>query len=126
MTTTTRGTSASHRADACPPLVAPEPAVVGGEDPRAAGWARRFDADSARVEELAELYRSLGYEVQVRALAPESFGPQCAGCALSACSRYVELSTRRVEDPQPSPGNGTAPASRAVQPHGRQRWQPTS
>ena len=126
MTTTTRGTAASHRADACPPLVAPEPAVVGGEDPRAAGWARRFDADSARVEELEELYRSLGYEVWVRALAPESFGPQCAGCALSACSRYVELYTRRVEDPQPSPGNGAAPASRAVQPHGRQRWQPTS
>ncbi len=105
--------SASHRADACAPAGVPGPVDVGGEDLEAAGWTRRFDADSARVEELAELYRSLGYEVSVRALAPESFGPQCAGCALGACSRYVELYTRRVGEPQPSPATRTAPASLA-------------
>ncbi len=125
------GSSTSRRADAA---AAPGSDAVGGEDLQAAGWERRFDVDSARVEEIEELYRSAGYEVHVRALAPESFGPECAGCALGACSRYVELYTRRTGDPSTStpspmkpmkPMKSTAPASlaRTKEHH---RWQPTS
>ncbi|MDA8072709.1 MAG: hypothetical protein M0Z40_07825 [Actinomycetota bacterium] len=66
------------------------------DDVHAARWERRFEVDAARVDELVELYTSLGYEVRTRAVAPQAFGPQCASCALSACSASVELSTRRA------------------------------
>ncbi len=70
---------------------------TGGQLPEeleAAGWQRRFEADAARVDEVVELYTSLGCEVTTRALAPQSFAPECASCALTACSRYVEIYTR--------------------------------
>lgn len=70
---------------------------AGGEpevDHDASGWERRFEADVARVDELVELYTSLGYEVSTRGLLPEAFAPECAGCALTACARYVEIYTR--------------------------------
>lgn len=76
-----------------------EPRDGGEESPEeleAAGWQRRFEADAARVDEVVELYTSLGCEVTTRALAPKSFAPECASCALTACSRYVEVYTRRT------------------------------
>ncbi|MHB1891515.1 MAG: hypothetical protein ACYCUF_11635 [Acidimicrobiales bacterium] len=63
----------------------------------AAGWERRFEADVARATEVAELYSDLGYEVTTTAIAPEEIGPECAGCALVACRRYVVVYTRRPE-----------------------------
>lgn len=110
------GSSPGPRAHAEAPDGAPESAPGDEEDLEAGGWERRFEADLARVEELEELYRSLGYEVRVRSLVPESFGPQCAGCALTACRRYVELYTRPAP-PVPTPAappaqtTGSAPHS---------------
>ncbi|MDA8290759.1 MAG: hypothetical protein M0Z33_03640 [Actinomycetota bacterium] len=69
-------------------------AGAAAEDLEAAGWVRRFEADTARLEEVVELYISLGCEVTIRALEPQSFAPECAGCALTACARYVEVYTR--------------------------------
>ncbi len=66
-------------------------------DLEASGWERRFEAPVARVGELTELYESLGYEVETRPIDPGGFGPQCAGCVLVACERYVVLYTRRPE-----------------------------
>ena len=65
------------------------------EELEEAGWQRRFEADVARVDEVAELYASLGCEVTTRAVAPKSFAPECESCAVASCSRYVEIYTRR-------------------------------
>lgn len=64
----------------------------------AAGWERRFEADATRASELVELYSDLGYEVTTRRIAPEEIGPECAGCAIAACQRYVVVYTRRPEE----------------------------
>jgi len=58
------------------------------------GWQRRFEADTTRAGELVELYQELGYEVTTCKIAPQEIGPQCAGCAIVACQRYVALYTR--------------------------------
>ena len=131
------GPSLASGADAAAPGAAPGPGSGDEEDLEASGWERRFEADLARVEELEELYRSLGYQVRVRSLVPESFGPQCAGCALTACRRYVELYTRRAPaasaPPAPPaqsaqvapPAQGAPPAqSAASPPHTPQEHQP--
>lgn len=79
-------------------VAVPEPRVVPvrrGGDLESSGWERRFEADDSRVAELTELYSSLGYEVMTVGLDPEAFGPECTGCALTACQRYVVLYTRR-------------------------------
>lgn len=60
-----------------------------------AGWQRRFEADAARAAELVDLYAELGYQVTTCKIAPQEIGPECAGCAIVACSRYVALYTRR-------------------------------
>lgn len=61
------------------------------------GWQHRFDADAARAAELVDLYHDLGYEVATSKIAPQEIGPECAGCAIVACQRYVALYTRRPE-----------------------------
>lgn len=60
-----------------------------------AGWQRRFEADATRARELVDLYSDLGYEITTRPIAPQEIGPECAGCAIVACQRYVALYTRR-------------------------------
>ncbi|NNN18886.1 MAG: hypothetical protein HKL84_03415 [Acidimicrobiaceae bacterium] len=60
----------------------------------AAGWDRRFEADVTRVNELVQMYTDLGYEVTTSDLIPEDIGPQCAGCAVVACQKYVVIYTR--------------------------------
>jgi hypothetical protein len=59
------------------------------------GWQRRFEADAGRAGELTDLYCEMGYEVTTLAIAPQEIGPECAGCAIIACQRYVALYTRR-------------------------------
>jgi hypothetical protein len=61
----------------------------------AEGWQRRFEADTTRARELVELYDDLGYEVTTRQIVPAEIDPECAGCAIVACQRYVALYTRR-------------------------------
>lgn len=61
----------------------------------AAGWQRRFEAAATRATELVDLYHDLGYEVTTRQITPQEIGPECAGCAIVACQRYVALYTRR-------------------------------
>jgi hypothetical protein len=60
----------------------------------AAGWQLRFEADANRAAELIDLYRDLGYEVTTRKIVAQEIGPECAGCAVVACQRYVALYTR--------------------------------
>ena len=64
------------------------------EDLETSGWQRRFEAEAARAGELVDLYSDLGYEVTTCAIAPQEIGPDCTGCAIVACQRYVALYTR--------------------------------
>jgi hypothetical protein len=59
------------------------------------GWQHRFEAEAIRAGELIDLYQDLGFEVTTRKIAPQEIGPECAGCAIVACQRYVALYTRR-------------------------------
>jgi hypothetical protein len=61
----------------------------------AAGWERRFMADSARLAEFVELYTQLGFEVETEPVQPDEIGPDCEGCRLLMCRQFVTLYTRR-------------------------------
>ncbi len=63
----------------------------------AAGWLRRTVTDSVRVAELEEQYGAMGFETMTTGLDPESFGLACNSCAITACSTYVALFTRRQD-----------------------------
>jgi hypothetical protein len=70
------------------------------------GWEQRTITDPNRIGELEELYTSLGFETIVKGLDPDSFDETCNSCAISACSTYLALFTRkpaaqRVETTRP-------------------------
>jgi hypothetical protein len=69
-----------------------------GPELETAGWQRRFEAEATRAAELVDLYADLGYEVTTSEIAPQEIGPDCAGCAIVACQRYVALYTRRPKE----------------------------
>lgn len=69
-------------------MVKADPALV------AEGWVRRHVVDPDRARESVELYRSMGYEVTVRPLIPEDFGPMCKECASAICRSLVLVYTR--------------------------------
>jgi hypothetical protein len=60
----------------------------------AEGWERRFITDALRARELAALYRSLGYEVEVDPLRPGEMPDGCDTCSLAALT-FRTLYTRR-------------------------------
>jgi hypothetical protein len=72
----------------------------------AAGWTRRNLAEPARIEELIDLYRALGFEARAVQLTPEDFGPSCVSCASAICRTYVMIYTRRAEPPRQSEREG--------------------
>jgi hypothetical protein len=61
----------------------------------AAGWERRTVTDPTRIGELEELYTSLGFETRTTEMDPDSFGDACNTCAVTACSTYLALFTRK-------------------------------
>ena len=61
------------------------------------GWERRTVTDPARIGELEELYTDMGFETKTTGLDPASFGLACTSCAVTACSTYVALFTRKQE-----------------------------
>jgi hypothetical protein len=71
--------------------------ILGAPDLASEGWERRTVTDPGRIGELEELYRSLGFETMTTGLDPASFGQACTTCAVSACSTYVALFTRKKE-----------------------------
>jgi hypothetical protein len=62
----------------------------------AEGWVRRNMVEPRRSEELIELYESLGLEVLVQAPEGSEFGEKCQACAVTACSSYILIYTRRT------------------------------
>jgi hypothetical protein len=64
------------------------------------GWTLQFTIEAGRAQEYIELYQSLGNEVHVRAVDPESLPDEdCSTCLKAASDRYVAIYTRpaRVE-----------------------------
>ncbi len=61
----------------------------------AAGWERRTVTDPNRIDELEEMYASLGFETCTTEMDPDSFGEACNTCAVTACDTYLALFTRK-------------------------------
>ena len=59
--------------------------IAGGADREADlaadGWIRRVVAAPPRLDEVVELYGTLGHEVRVEPLDVEGVDERCAGCA---------------------------------------------
>lgn len=72
--------------------------ILGSIKLTAEGWIRRTVGVATRIEEMADLYRDLGFETTTSILDPETFGEACTTCAAEACSAYVALYTRRPTD----------------------------
>ncbi|MDE3229386.1 MAG: hypothetical protein KGO05_05865 [Chloroflexota bacterium] len=50
--------------------------------PELEGWTRRFTAIGARLDEAAELYRGLGFEIRLEPAEPQAeAAPDASGCA---------------------------------------------
>ena len=71
--------------------------ILGAPDLASEGWERRTVTDPGRIGELEDLYSSLGFETMTTGLDPSSFGEACTTCAVTACSTYVALLTRKRE-----------------------------
>ncbi len=71
-----------------PPEVPPDPEL------EAQGWRKRSVISPDRIDEVRELYEGLGLEVRLEPMPPSAFGPQCAGCAVTACESYAVIYTR--------------------------------
>ena len=72
-------------------------AVLREPELMAGGWQRRTVTDPTRIGELDELYSSLGFETLTTEMDPASFGDACNTCAVTACSTYVALFTRKQQ-----------------------------
>ncbi len=61
----------------------------------AAGWERRFTADSRRAEEAVEIYSKLGYDVRVEPLRSEEMKSDCTDCASLMVAEFKTIYTRK-------------------------------
>jgi hypothetical protein len=68
---------------------------VLAQELEAQGWVRRFTIEAERAVEYVELYESLGDEVRVEPVTPESLGSEeCTACILAARQKYRVIYTR--------------------------------
>jgi hypothetical protein len=61
----------------------------------AEGWQRQFTADPARLEEMVDFYKSLGFEVQLEPACEEKPLEACASCFEKFCDQYKTIFVRR-------------------------------
>lgn len=71
--------------------------VAGAPSLIADGWEQRTVTDPTRVGDLEELYQELGFETKLVGMDPTSFGDACNTCAITACTTYVALFTRKPD-----------------------------
>ncbi|MDH3628348.1 MAG: hypothetical protein OEV00_03385 [Acidobacteriota bacterium] len=60
----------------------------------AQGWVRRFMVGPDRQAEVTELYESLGNEVRLESVRPDSFDERCGDCPAAVCRSHLLLYTR--------------------------------
>lgn len=68
------------------------------------GWTRRFIGGPPRLQEMVELYKSLGYEVWLEPQAPEEFRDECEDCTLAL--RFFRVVYTRKQKLVPGGGCG--------------------
>ncbi len=69
--------------------------MAGAPSLIADGWEQRTVTDPTRIGDLETLYRELGFETRTVGMDPSSFGEACTSCAITACTTYVAIFTRR-------------------------------
>jgi len=72
-----------------------EEQLQGDPDLLAAGWQRRFIADSQRAKEAEQLYRELGFEVLAEPVRPAEIKDDCADCQLLMVLEFRTIYTRK-------------------------------
>lgn len=75
------------------PFATPRTVEKDGELARQ-GWIRRFVGAPPRLQEVRELYESLGLEVRFETLSPDELTEECGDCAL-ALALFRVIYTRR-------------------------------
>ena len=88
--------------------------VLGQRDREAEGWERRFVAEGARAEEMIDLYRELGYEVQTDPVRSDEFGELCQACGVVAEAGFMAIYTRRPRDSEKEEKGMSSPETTAV------------
>ena len=64
----------------------------------AEGWIRQFIIEAERADEYVELHESLGNEVRVLQVSPETLpAEECTECIMAAPDRFVVIYTRPRE-----------------------------
>lgn len=66
----------------------PDPELV------AQGWQRRFSGDARRVQEAADLYMNLGFEVLTVPVQSWQLKEECEGCGLVVLMQFKTIYTR--------------------------------
>lgn len=59
------------------------------------GWQLQFTTDETRLNEMVELYQSLGYEVRLESVCAELPLPECDSCYGKFCDKYKTIFVRR-------------------------------
>ena len=65
------------------------------EELKKEGWIRQFTADEPRLTEAVELYRSLGYEVNLEPVTFNEKNEMCKACIKADCQKYKTIYIRR-------------------------------
>ena len=61
------------------------------------GWQLQFTTDGSRLDEMAEFYRSLGFEVLLESVCDELPLPECASCFETHCDKYKTIFIRKSD-----------------------------
>ncbi len=59
------------------------------------GWERRFVTGGPRAEEVAQLYRQLGYEVRLEPVQSSEIPDGCDDCQIAFVFQFKTVYTRR-------------------------------
>ncbi len=62
----------------------------------AEGWQRQFTADPTRLQEMVDLYESLGFEVCLEPACEEMPLQECSSCFKQFCDQYKTIFVRRA------------------------------
>jgi hypothetical protein len=85
-----------------------EEQLQGDPDLLAAGWERRFIADSRRAKEAEQLYRDLGFEVLTEPVSPAEIKDDCADCQLLMALEFRTIYTRKRREDERHEGHERA------------------
>ncbi|HLF91801.1 MAG TPA: hypothetical protein VI451_22875 [Anaerolineales bacterium] len=74
-------------------MLSPDTELLPKPELVAEGWERRFMAGPARVKEVIQLYKEMGFEIHLEPVVPADLSNDCQGCTL-ATNFFVTIYTR--------------------------------